>query len=530
MLRFRPDATVEYRDIELALRAAAPPSLSPERRELLRARIFENLGAQDRRVAGFARMLEPRWVAVPVGVGIAAAVVAASRPVLGSLSAGGDGARIQAYGSFTSAGQPMTDLDVGEVATAIIESDLVLPDARVTLDAGTSFTVIEPGEGNAPIVIDLSAGTATVAADAKVVELTGPGWRAVLQEGGVVRASLLPNGDWSFEAIEGEAFITVGGTVCEPISGTRVIITGAGACITVPGGAGVAGQPGRGGEPPASGSSGSDADEAEPGEPGGTAGSHEQAGNGPGRGADTTDPAPDPGGQAPGENSSPDGGEVPGAGTGGGPGHPAGGGQHGASNSGGPGGTSGQAESANAGGGDPGHQDDGNSSGTHSPKAHGKGGAKSASAGQAVAGSGYSPGATGIGNSNANQNSNAAGNRGSGDGNGNARTGNSLGDPGAEPGDGHFNASGGTAPAEGPPAHASPGGPASGPSATPDDNAGKQGGSPALPGDVAAAAHLAHPSGGQGVAGSLPRSTAMDSQGNGNDVANGAATTPPRTT
>ena len=75
MLRRRPDNTFEYRDIERVLYASAPNTLSPERKEALRLRIFSQLGAQDEARPGLAGTARERWIAIPVGVGIAATVI-----------------------------------------------------------------------------------------------------------------------------------------------------------------------------------------------------------------------------------------------------------------------------------------------------------------------------------------------------------------------------------------------------------------------------------------------------------------------
>ena len=79
MLRLRHDDSFELRLVEEAVVSLAPPRLSDERREALRTRIMSTLGPQDaapqRRLGVVAN---ERWVLVPAGVGVIAAILAAA--------------------------------------------------------------------------------------------------------------------------------------------------------------------------------------------------------------------------------------------------------------------------------------------------------------------------------------------------------------------------------------------------------------------------------------------------------------------
>jgi hypothetical protein len=79
MLRRRPDDTYELLFVEQALWAARPVGLTAERREGLRLRILSALGRQEEREARVLALPTERWVAIPAGVGILAAILGAAR-------------------------------------------------------------------------------------------------------------------------------------------------------------------------------------------------------------------------------------------------------------------------------------------------------------------------------------------------------------------------------------------------------------------------------------------------------------------
>ena len=80
MLRLRPDHTFEFQLVETLLAQLEPGPLTESHRAALHARIFSRIGAQEpllRGPGGLPR-LRPAWIAIPAGVGIAAAIVAAT--------------------------------------------------------------------------------------------------------------------------------------------------------------------------------------------------------------------------------------------------------------------------------------------------------------------------------------------------------------------------------------------------------------------------------------------------------------------
>lgn len=89
MLRRKHGNTFEYLAVEQVLRRTAPPPLSDDRLEALRLRIMANLGPQEARTPEFLGVTRARWVALPAGLGVAAALGAALRA---DLPQGEDGA------------------------------------------------------------------------------------------------------------------------------------------------------------------------------------------------------------------------------------------------------------------------------------------------------------------------------------------------------------------------------------------------------------------------------------------------------
>src|SRR5512142_1910654 len=107
MLRRRPDSTYEFRQIEAALRSARPKPLSAERKEALRLRIMSRLGEQELARPGL-RVLHERWITVPAGIGLAAAIFAGARIVAEEApwSTGGSTVVAHATGSMLVDGRP----------------------------------------------------------------------------------------------------------------------------------------------------------------------------------------------------------------------------------------------------------------------------------------------------------------------------------------------------------------------------------------------------------------------------------------
>ncbi len=213
MLRRKPDATFEFRLVEAALAAAAPAPLSPERREALRLRIFANLGPQDspRRLLptapGFVR---ERWVAIPAGVGIAAAIIAANRVVLElSQPATRSGDPVaRASGEVLVDGQAGVSAVAGQRIEARTSAWLALPgggQAGLEASAVVRFT----GSG-ASLALLIERGDVTVVTGDVGLAVAGQGWSASVQASTVAR--FVPMGDAMIVHVpEGLVQLTIGG-------------------------------------------------------------------------------------------------------------------------------------------------------------------------------------------------------------------------------------------------------------------------------------------------------------------------------
>ncbi len=213
MLRRRPDATFEFRLVEAAFAAAAPAPLSPERREALRLRIFANLGPQD-----FPRRLLPtapgfvreRWVAIPAGVGIAAAIIAANRVVLEfSQPATRSGDLVaRASGEVLVDGQAGVSAVAGQRIEARTSAWLALPGGgQAGLEAGA---VVRFTGSGASLALLIESGDVTVVTGDAGLAVAGQGWSASVQASTVAR--FVPMGDAMIVHVpEGLVQLTIGG-------------------------------------------------------------------------------------------------------------------------------------------------------------------------------------------------------------------------------------------------------------------------------------------------------------------------------
>ncbi len=271
MLRRRPDSTFEYRDIERALYASAPNALTPERKEALRLRIFSQLGAQDEGRPAPAGMARERWIAIPVGVGIAATVIAGTRYVLDQRGPAGDDAVVaMASGAVTVDGASGASAGAGQRIAATGPSWVAVGEnVRVGLEDGAAFRFATSGDR---LALLLESGRHHIVSNEPLLEVRGGRWAARLAGPGVLEVNIH---QWytSIEAIEGEAVVHHAGTAFLLHAGDPPLLV-----MNGPGGDAGSGGPGAGEEPGAANS------HPGPGVPGGaTPGAGDDSDNSEGR-------------------------------------------------------------------------------------------------------------------------------------------------------------------------------------------------------------------------------------------------------
>jgi hypothetical protein len=210
MLRRRPDSTFEYREIERALYASAPNALTPERKEALRLRIFSQLGAQDEARPAPTGIARERWITIPVGVGIAAAVLAGTRYVLDQRGpAGNDTLVAMASGAVTIDGASGASAGAGQRIAATGPSWVAVGEnVRVGLEHGAAFRFATSGDR---LALLLESGRHHIVSNEPLLEVRGGRWAAHLTGPGVLEVNIH---QWytSIEAIEGEAVVHHAGT------------------------------------------------------------------------------------------------------------------------------------------------------------------------------------------------------------------------------------------------------------------------------------------------------------------------------
>lgn len=210
MLRRRPDNTFEYRDIERVLYASAPNTLSPERKEALRLRIFSQLGAQDEARPGLAGTARERWIAIPVGVGIAATVIAGTRYVLDQRGPAGDDSLVAvASGAVTVDGISGVPAAADQRIAATGPSWVAVGEnVRVGLEDGAAFRFATSGDR---LALLLESGRHHIVSNEPLLEVRGARWAARMTGPGVLEVSIH---QWytSIAAIEGEAVVQHAGS------------------------------------------------------------------------------------------------------------------------------------------------------------------------------------------------------------------------------------------------------------------------------------------------------------------------------
>jgi hypothetical protein len=182
MLRRRPDNTYEFRVVELVLRAAAPPPLTPERREALRLRIMAQLGVQDAAkrypflsVAGIP--VRERWVAVPAGIGIAAAIILTVQ----TASNGTANHAPVAHASLpvTVDGVQQSDAHAGQLVVAKVATWLAIgDDVRIGMHDNSGLRY---SDANGVVQLSPEFGSLTVASTNRIVNVQRGGLILVMQ-------------------------------------------------------------------------------------------------------------------------------------------------------------------------------------------------------------------------------------------------------------------------------------------------------------------------------------------------------------
>ena len=310
MLRARGDRW-EYLAIEAALRRTAPPALTPEQRERIRARIMAQLGPQEAPAPPL--VFRSRWVAVPVGAGLAATIIAGVRLLAGQYL-GDHREGVVAGGRLVAGGRVVDEVERGQPALARTDATILFPEAGARFDAaaGSRFELLSAAGA---LAFRLDAGRFSLASDGTPVRLAGQGWSAAFAAGGVAAIEVEP-GRARFTVFVGALTVTVGSAVCTAGPG-ETVLTGDGSCVVVPGNPPASSStPGQGGANPGQGVDGG-GNPAAPGQGGANPGQGSngggnpvapgQGGANPGQGVNAggNPAAPGQGGANPGQGGAP---------------------------------------------------------------------------------------------------------------------------------------------------------------------------------------------------------------------------------
>jgi hypothetical protein len=209
MLRRGPDNTYEYRDIERMLYSIHTPALAPQRKDALRARIMARLGHQDerRRVAlPLIPEFREKWVAIPAGVGLAAAIIAGMNYYEGL---GGDGGTLHARlsGPVTVDGAYSDRAEPGDLLVALSAADIDIgTQFRVSLEAGARFSYYE---SDGRVTFRPFAGTATLVTGDRDAFLIGDGWTGRILSGSLAEFTVSAEA-LTVHVTDGTVWVTVG--------------------------------------------------------------------------------------------------------------------------------------------------------------------------------------------------------------------------------------------------------------------------------------------------------------------------------
>lgn len=206
MLRRKPDNSFEYRHVEMALVSARPAPLAAARRDALRLHIMANLGPQE--AAPRRGMVRERWVAIPAGIGVAAAIIAASHYLAPEARPDGGAIAAQAVGEVLIDGQPGETALAGQSIVARSAAWIgIADDVRVGMEPGASISFAESSGG---LVVAHHAGVVTIVSGSNGVRVEGAGWSAAVAAFSVMKAT--PSSSALLLAMEdGTASVTASG-------------------------------------------------------------------------------------------------------------------------------------------------------------------------------------------------------------------------------------------------------------------------------------------------------------------------------
>lgn len=175
MLRRRHDDTFEFRDIERVLYSIQPPALAPERKDALRLRIMASLGEQEEARRGLAALtIRERWIAVPAGAGLAAAILAGAY----IMNPGQSAAPIS--GTVTYNGVAIERPQPGQLMVAVSNAQLrISSNILVSMDAGARFSY---AESNGNVTLQPLSGR-TMVTTTEPATVAGAGWSARMSPG-----------------------------------------------------------------------------------------------------------------------------------------------------------------------------------------------------------------------------------------------------------------------------------------------------------------------------------------------------------
>ena len=216
MLRRKAPDVFELRMIEAALARRAPAALSDERKLLLLNRVMQSLGEQDLTLAArVSAVAQTRWVVVPAGAGLAAAIALAVAGQL-ELPRGPGSQRGSVVGQLRFEGSGGM-IDSGELVFASEHSWITYGnDVQVGLEQGSAIRLRADTEA---VHVELVSGDGTFSSTGKTVRVYGANWHASVVNGGVARLSLV-NGVLSIEAFSAGVELYANGTIYDIAPGS----------------------------------------------------------------------------------------------------------------------------------------------------------------------------------------------------------------------------------------------------------------------------------------------------------------------
>ena len=223
------DTSFPLRELEQVFRASAPSAFEGARREALRSRILSSLGEQERRQRWLPASPAGRWVAMPLGAGLAVAIVAVSWPAAGRI--------VFDRGAGTTDGALVMRLEPGEALAAYDPTTVLSTGNRVQADIAPGGRVRLLDDG--PVFrLALDAGSSTFSATGRQMEIMGSGWTLTMRDG---VASVVSAGQTATVTVtDGAARVETPSGVCTALGGESIVVSAAGGCETVAAGPKVA--------------------------------------------------------------------------------------------------------------------------------------------------------------------------------------------------------------------------------------------------------------------------------------------------